>query len=281
VAQDYYAAGVLGHAEEVLVKALEDADDQISRQAFRLWLAILESEQDWERAVTLVEQYGMPGSGGLRLANLYSEYVVSQWRERPKSELLKVLKKARRLDVSSRVELLIAELLNDQGSWEEAIQVYRNVLLSDPRRVNLVLPTLKHLSIANATHDELIRFLIKLYRRHPSVRILEVLLEIYNLEGIELPTELETAVAHQVRAGDSTIVLKCWRRKQPQQAQQTLDEIMPALQQHSLSNIDDNVCMECGFHSEKMVWLCPQCESWETMYSRYELRIEQQIKKAT
>ena len=281
VAQDYYAAGVLGHAEEVLVKALEDADEKISRQAFRLWLAILESEQDWERAVTLVEQYGLPGSGGLRLANLYSEFVTSQWRERPKSGLLKVLRKARRLGVSSRVELLIAELLNDQGRLQDAILVYRDLLFNDPRRVNLVLPALKHLSMATDSQDDLLRFLIKLYKRHPSVRILEAIIEIYKLETIPLSSELESAVSQQVKAGDSILVMQYWREKQPELAQRSIDEIMPALQRHSLNHVDDNVCMECGFYSEKMVWLCPQCESWETMFSRYELRIEQQLKNVT
>ncbi len=281
IAQDYYAAGVLGHAEELLVRALEDADEGLSRQAFRLWLAILESEQDWQRAVELVEQYGITGSGGLRLANLYCEYVQQVRRQKSASALNKIIRKASRLGVSARAEMLAAELATEQNQLGLAISIYRELLLKDPRRINLVLVPMRHLSTVQGSLDSFSRFMLQLYRRHPSVRILDVLLDQYLTSNQTLPADLDDAVEKQLKEGDSEPVLQYWLAKQSSVVKESIEPLMPALKKNFLDNADDHLCIECGFHSEKMVWLCPQCGSWETLYSRYELKIEQKLKKVT
>lgn len=281
IAQDYYAAGMLGHAEEVLVEALEHADEDISRQAFRLWLAILESEQDWDRAVHLVEEYGIPGSGGLRLANFYCEYIEQLRREKPSSQLQKILRKALRLEVSARAAMLNADLLTQMNAFTDAIQSYREILQRDPRRTNLALKPLRHLSELNDSLDAYSRFLAHLYVRHPSVRILEMLIDCHGRTGSVLPQNIQDALEEQVRKGESDVVFQFWLARQSSDVQSALQPLVDSFLGHSLDQTDEHVCLECGFRSEKMVWQCPQCSSWETLYSRYELKIEQQLKKVT
>lgn len=281
IAQDYYAAGMLGHAEEVLVEALEHADEEISRQAFRLWLAILESEQDWERAVHLVEEYGIPGSGGLRLANFYCEYIEQLRREKSSSQLQKMLRKPLKLEVSARAAMLSAELLTQTNALPDAIQAYRDILQRDPRRANLVLKPLHHLSELDDSTDAFCRFLVQLYVRHPSVRVLEMLIDCNSRYKFELPANIREALNEQVKRGESNIVFRHWMSHQNNEVQRALEPLVESFLEHSLEHTDEHVCLECGFHSEKMVWQCPQCSSWETLYSRYELKIEQQLKKVT
>lgn len=281
IAQDYYAAGVLSHAEDVLVKALDHADDEISNRAFRLWLSILESEQEWARAVELVEQYGIPGSGGLRLANLYCEYVEQERRQAPNHKLVRILRKAQRLGVSARVEIISAELSTESNRLSDAIQSYRELLLRDPRRVNLVLSPLKHLTLVKGSTAQLSSFLQQLYQRHPSARILETLLELSPVMVEPLPADMVEAIEQQVQQGDSYEILEYWLKQQSAEVRDSVTPLLDALKQRSLSISDDHVCIECGFYSEKMVWQCPQCEAWETLFSRYELKIEQQVKKVS
>lgn len=281
IAQDYYAAGVLSHAEEVLLTALDHADDEISNRAFRLWLSILESEQEWERAVTLVEQYGIPGSGGVRLANLYCEYVEQLRGQMPVPKRMKILKKAQRLGVSARVEIISAELAAEMNRIPEAIQSYRQILLWDPKRVNLVLNPLKHLTLANGSVVKFISLLQHLYQRHPSARILEMLLEMSPASQMSLPADIQAALNDQIQQGDSFAVLEYWLSQQTSAVQDSVAPLLNAFERHSLAVTDDHLCVECGFYSEKLLWQCPQCESWETLYSRYELKIEQQVKKVS
>ena len=281
LAQDYYAAGVLGQAEALLVEALDGADEALSHQAFRLWLSILESEQDWRRAVDLVNQYGIPGSGGLRLANLYCEYIEQVRREKPNSALLRFIKPVRKLNVSRRVELLAAELYAAEDMIRDAIQCYRDILIRDPRRCELVLDLLFRLSTLDHSLRAMLRFLDELYQRHPSVRLLETQLSIYQRLEEEPPEPIARLLVHQGREGRSIPLLTYWRQQQPDEVQAALDELNGTLTRNSLQETDDYVCVECGFYTEKMVWQCPQCGSWETLFSRYELEIERSLKKVT
>jgi len=281
IAQDYYAAGVLSHAEDVLLQALDHADDEVSNQAFRLWLSILESEQEWSRAVELVEDYGIPGSGGLRLANLYCEMIEEQRRQSPIPRLLKTLKKPQRLGVSARTEIIAAELYTELNRVPEAIQSYRELLIREPRRVELVLQPLKHLSLLNKSTVQLLTFLQHLYQRHPSARILEVYLELSALQGSTLPDDINAALLEEVQQGDSYSVQLHWLNQQPPVVQDAVAPLLRGWEKRSLGSSDDYLCIECGFYSDKLVWQCPQCESWETLFSRYELKIEQKIKKAS
>jgi lipopolysaccharide assembly protein B len=281
VAQDYYAAGVLSHAEEVLFSALGSAEDEQASKAFRLWLAILESEQEWYRAVELVEQYGQPGSGGLRLANLYCEYIEQSRREKRATVLLKELKKARRLRVSSRAELLAAELLTEENRINEAIQVYRELLIRDAKRVDRVLPLLERLSVANSSIPEFKRFLRYLHQIHPSVRIFERLVALSLTDSKDLPADLLAKLEDYVRTGDSYFLTELWLKRFSKVDLAEVDVLIPTLKQSSLQYSDEYVCTECGFYSEKNVWQCPQCLSWETLYSRYELKIDRELKKVS
>ena len=279
IAQDYYAAGVLGHAEEVLRRALVDADEDHSRQAFRLWLAILESEQDWHRAVELVEQYGLPGSGGVRLVNLYCEYVLQVQTTLAPALVQKVLKKARKLAVGSRVDLLGAQIATEEQRFADAIRSYKRLLRNDPRRVHLALSPLLALVQREGQQASLLTFLQRLYPDHPSVRILEAIVELHQSSGTALTPKWQKQLELQVMSGDSYPLTLYWLNQQQPLSASVMAVLSPALQRQSLAESDVHQCTECGFQSEPMRWQCPQCESWETLCSRYESKIVQDQKK--
>lgn len=278
IAQDYYAAGVLSHAESLLVRALEQAEDKIARQAFRLWLTILESEQEWGRALKLIEQYGMPGSGGLRLANLYCEYVEERRRQQTASQLRKMLRKVARLGLSARVDLLMAELSVEMNQVEEAVHSYRNLLLRDPRRLNLTLPHLQRLSVSVAEKTELVKLLCQLYSRHPSVRLLEALLETYQQLNQEPPATVLSWVEQQLKQGNSYQLALYWLARHPPEIRQAAGPLLSGVREHTLTKTDSFHCTECGYEATVMAWQCSGCNRWETLYSRYEVAVAKRIK---
>ncbi|WP_320821999.1 hypothetical protein [Reinekea sp.] len=279
IAQDYYAAGMLGHAEEVLRRALVGADDEHSRQAFRLWLAILESEQDWQRAVELVEQYGLPGSGGVRLVNLYCEYILQIQLTQAPALVQGVLKKARKLAAGSRIDLLSAQIATTEQRFSTAIRHYKRLIRNDPRRIHLALAPLQALAQAESHETTLLPFLQQLYAKHPSVRILEAIVDLHQSSGAVLAPKWQQYVQLQVMSGDSYQLTLYWLSQKEPLPTAVMDVLSPALQRQSLAGSDVHQCSECGFQSARMRWQCPQCESWETICSRYESKIAQSPKK--
>lgn len=276
IAQDYYAAGILGHAEILLEKVLRNTDPERSKVAFRLWLSILEREQEWGRAIALVEQFGQTGSGGIRLVNLYCEYALELKSLGELNSLAKVLKKARKLTLGVRASLMSAELATAQNRLKESIKYYRDVLIRDPLRGDLVLPSLKHLSNVTRTNTELAEFLKGLYQIQPSVRILEALVEI----GLEMDTEYwNSEIEFHAKEGRSKKVFDHWLLGIDNFDNHARYVVSELVQSRSLVRLDRHKCFQCGFQTDQMIWQCPQCEGWETLYSRYELKISRQISK--
>lgn len=279
IARDYYSAGVLSHAESVLLKALEEDDDETSKNAFRLWLSILEKEKGWKQAVELIEKYGIPGSGGLRLANLYCEYAEDLLESADTAGVARILKKARKLSVGTRAAYMSAVLAVDKQRVGEAIFYYRDVLEKDPLRTNLAIRPLKSLAIAGNSVDGLLGFLKQLYLRHPSVRILDVVIELHRLSNEPLDSHWQAAVDEKVRQGESLIVVQYWLAQFSDLPDQVISVLKSALSKNNLDDNDIHLCTHCGYESDKMLWHCPQCEAWETLYSRYELELSRELKK--
>lgn len=276
MAQDYYAAGILGHAEVLLEKVLQTADNEHSKIAFRLWLSILEREQEWGKAIALVEQFGQPGSGGIRLVNLYCEYALELKSLGDITALTKVLKKARKLTLGVRASLMSAELATAQNRLKESIKFYRDVLIRDPLRSDLVLPSLKHLSHMTKTQTALSDFLKGLYQAQPSVRLLEALIEL----NIDMNTDYWHAeIERHAQQGRSKKVFDHWLAGVGQLNGQAKYVIGELVQSRSLMRFDRQKCYQCGFQTDQLIWQCPQCDGWETLYSRYELKIARQITK--
>ena len=272
IAHDYYSAGVLSHAEDMLVGALDEADDQTSRQAFRLWLAILEKEKDWHRAIELIEKHGTPGSGGLRLANLYCQYAIELEQRGDYAESASLLTKAMRIEGCRALFL--------SGLWQErhgkqvlAFQHYVAVLKNNPLRADLVVLPLQQLALELGRQAELLTLFAELYQRQPSVRFVESVIELCRLSHQPVSESWSAAIRQQAHLGRSTIVSRYWLEQNADCSETTLALVDSVLASADLSTTEYYVCAQCGRAVEKLLWQCPQCEAWETIYSSYELKL--------
>ena len=104
---------------------------------------------------------------------------------------------------------------------------------------------------------------------YPRITLYEYLLTVCLFSRLEL----------QVMSGDSYPLTLYWLNQQQPLSASVMAVLSPALQRQSLAESDVHQCTECGFQSEPMRWQCPQCESWETLCSRYESKIVQEQKK--
>lgn len=272
LAQDYFSAGFLGRVESVLEEMILGDGERYSAQAFRLWLTVLEREHEWTKAIALVRKYGDPGSGNVRLANLYCERAHQQKTSGDESGARSSLKEARKLSNSTRTFIVSAEVETSLGHYHRAIRLLKEALNRDPRRIDVVLPALKTLARLTGGEAALKRYLEELYQRHPSHRVLEALLDLVGPNDPKASiwqAELEGIV----NSGASFGLMQRWLEQREDIGERARAVLVESLQRLKLRLSDVYQCGHCGFESDAMLWFCPQCERWETAYSRHEERV--------
>lgn len=271
LAQDYFSAGFLGHVETVLEEMILGDGEVYSAQAFRLWLTVLEREKEWGRAIQLVRKYGEPGSGNIRLANLYSEYANQLSSEGKVKEAREALKEARSIASSARIYIVSAELETSLGRYHKAMQLLKQALVQDVRRVDVVLPALRRLSSLTGGEAGLRRYLEHLYDEHPSHRVLEALLDFVG-DNDPKAERWQQELENIVNAGASFGLMQRWLEEREDIGEAARQVLIESLQRLKVRLSDIYQCNHCGFESTTMLWFCPQCERWETSYSRHEQR---------
>lgn len=271
-AQDYYSAGLLGHAEGVLIDLLEKGDEPVAASAFRLWLSILESERSWARCIELIEKNGQRGSGGRRLANLYCQQYEAI-SDAPIKERRKLLKRAYVLKEGVRALLMLAQFNHEFEKYDAAIRYYQKVMALEPKRVTIAAMPFAQLSVMHNNAVPALVFLQGLYARHPSVRVLEAAIYIEQHSATTMPQSLSEAVDDSAQSGLSLMVVEHWLAKQNLADNPLANGILNITQKSSLESADPHQCVSCGAETESVVWRCPQCTSWETVYSKYELSV--------
>lgn len=279
LAQDFFSAGFLGRAESELEALILGEGERYSAQAFRLWLAVLEHEQEWQRAIELVRQYGQPGSGNMRLANLYCEYVGQLKSTGQIKEAQAALKEARKLSNSARTFIVSSELETSLGHYSKAVRLLKEALVRDVRRVDVVLPGLKRLSKLTGGEAGLRRYLEKLYDFHPSHRVLEALLDLVG-DNDPRASYWQGELEKIVNSGASFGLMQRWLEQRQDIGAAPRAVLIESLQRLKVRLSDVYQCNHCGFESGTMVWFCPQCERWETVYSRHEERTHRDSREA-
>ena len=272
LAQDFFSAGFLGRAESALEEMIVGDGEVYSAQAFRLWLTVLEREHEWGKAINLVRKYGDPGSGNVRLANLYCEHANLLKAAGDETAARAALKEARKLSNSARTFIVSSEVEMSMGHYHRAVRLLKEALARDVRRIDVVLPSLKRLVKLTGGEAGLRRYLENLYDEHPSHRVLEALLD---LVGSNDPRaqHWQAELEEIVNTGASFGLMQRWLEQREDIGDRAKSVLVESLQRLKLRLSDVYQCTYCGFESTTMLWFCPQCERWETAYSRHEQRV--------
>lgn len=280
LAQDFFSAGFLGRAETELEALILDQGERFSAQAFRLWLVVLEREQEWQRAIELVREYGQPGSGNMRLANLYCEYVGQLKGQGKLVQARLALKEARKLSDSARTFIASSELETSLGHYHKALRLLKEALVRDVRRVDVILPGLKRLSRLVGGEASLRRYLEKLYDFHPSHRVLEAILD---LVGDSDPRSeyWQSELERVVNSGASFGLMQRWLEQRRDIGATPRAVLLESIQRLKLRLPDGYQCNHCGYQTGTMIWFCPQCERWETAFSRHEQRVHEERRQTS
>ncbi|MEX9939660.1 lipopolysaccharide assembly protein LapB [Providencia rettgeri] len=266
--RDYMAAGVYDRAENMFQQLTDEVD--FKQSALQSLLNIYQLTSDWTKAIETAGKLVKLGHTELReqIAHFYCELATQQLASDDLEDALIFLNKAEQADNHcARVSIMKGRLFIEQGNYDKAIHVLKQVYEQDRELVAETLPLLfdcyQHTSQADEwedylrqcvagnsgaiaelyladiivekqNHEAAANYINDQIQRHPTMRLFYRLMD-YHLEEAE-----------DGRAKESLILLRKMVGEQ-------------------IRTKPDYRCHKCGFTSRALYWHCPSCRSWDTI----------------
>jgi lipopolysaccharide biosynthesis regulator YciM len=267
LAEDYLGAGLFDRAE-TLFKELRGSDE-FRVKALEKLVRIYEVTHDWEPAIEAyreLEKVAPSDDAVGRIAHYYCELAEHAVADRDFTQARELLKKAGSdRHGTVRAQLALAELSQQMGDHQAAIEIFRQVMTDEPRLIGEVVPRLAHSC-----------------RETDNEALLTGCLEELQGQGAEASRAIALAVIYDPQIANLT-ALGCLRdyvvadpilsnivavdqlqASDPEELRVALERIRKGLARlfppgHRYS------CTECGYLSSQLLWQCPGCRSWESV----------------
>ncbi|HUL56628.1 MAG TPA: lipopolysaccharide assembly protein LapB [Usitatibacter sp.] len=269
LSQDYFKAGLLDHAEEVLTRMAE-ADP--SADVHRHLLDIYIQEKDWEKAVEAAKKLEVSAKRNYQreIANYYCELAITAHIHGRHEEAESMLDKALAANRKCvRANLLRGEWLARAGRHEAALEAWKAIEYQDPAYFGLAAEGMVESYKALGRPAEGLTLLRGLQHRYPGLDLLNVVYQITaEIEGDDAAYRL---VRDEVRRNPTLVGLD--RLIDAELARASADrrqdlQLMKNLVHSHAQALAVYLCENCGFKARQFFWQCPACGGWETFPPR-------------
>lgn len=265
LAQDYFKAGLLDRAEELLLRLEGTRHEQA---ALRQLLEIYETEKDWEKAIATSRRMdSITGQSSAKdIANYYCELAANAITHSRPEEARQRLREA--LEVNrkcARANVLLGELEMQLGRPAAAIEAWKKIEFQNPAYFALVADRLMEAYRQLGKPDEGLQLLRGYLALQPSVDLLDTVFRAtLELQGTEAAYRLvrEELRRHPTLLGLDRL-LEAQLLNAPPSWRQDLELIKSLVQSHTRS-LAMYRCGACGFRARQYYWRCPACGGWET-----------------
>jgi len=274
LAQDYLSAGLYDRAEKLFTELRGSPTS--ARAALENLVEIYERESEWNKAIEAHRALEvLTGEKSSRVAHYYCELAE---RARLKGDLdlaRQHLKSSVRSETGAfRGKLIRAAIAQEDQDYAQAIRLYEQVIDTDQRLMADVLPELVA-SYRNAGRDrELEQYLRSLLSRDPGVKSTLAYAVIRN--GLLEPDILLECVEEFIRDHKVLARLVDIGRLESLNAaerDEAVARIAEALRQLAQSGVRYR-CTSCGYGSQRLVWHCPSCKTWESLRPVQALQLD-------
>ena len=275
LAEDYFKAGLLDHAERVLA-AMAEADP--SADVHRQLLDIYIQEKDWAKAIEAARKLEVSARRNYQkeIANYYCELAITE-HVHGRSEAAQA-HLARALDTNRkcvRANLYRAEWLAAAGRHAEAIETWKAVESQDPAYLGLAAEGMVESYRALASPGEGLALLRGLQHRYPGLDLLNVVYQATaEQEGDEAAWRL---VRDEVRRNPTLVgldrLIDAELVRAPAERRQDLQLMKNLVHSHAQA-LAVYLCANCGFKARQFFWQCPACGGWETFPPRRTAELE-------
>ncbi|MDJ0941142.1 MAG: lipopolysaccharide assembly protein LapB [Woeseiaceae bacterium] len=261
LARDYQKAGLLDRAEKLFVRLSQGSRHQV--EALENLCRIYEQEKDWDKAIAVGKQLEVLGgrSLALQIAHYYSELAEAAAAEGDYDSARQYVKNAQTgRPRTLRGALVRAHIAQETDDSKTALKLYHRIIDEHTYLIAEALPEIVVIYERENQMGELDKAFTKMLSKNPEMNSLVAYTAIVNdIGGIPVidecveqymlnePTLAEFVDLQQISAGDGEALAKIRRALSKLAAQS------PRYQ-----------CQECGFSSQRLLWQCPSCRSWET-----------------
>ncbi|HZZ92786.1 MAG TPA: lipopolysaccharide assembly protein LapB [Usitatibacter sp.] len=275
LAEDYFRAGLLDHAEGVLEKMAEvDPSADVHRQLLDIYI----QEKDWRKAVGAAKKLEVSARRNYQreIANYYCELATTDYvhgrRDEAERHLDHALESNRKC---VRANLLRGEWLAREGRHGEAIEAWKKIESQDPAYFGLAAEGMVESFKATGQLGEGLTLLRGLQHRYPGLDLLNIVYQATaEHEGDDAAWRL---VRDEVRRNPTLVGLDRLIdaelvRAAPERRQDL--QLMKNLVHSHAQALAVYLCSNCGFKARQFYWQCPACGGWETFPPRRTAELE-------
>jgi lipopolysaccharide assembly protein B len=275
LAEDYFKAGLLDHAEQVLEKMAEaDPAADVHRQLLDIYI----QEKDWEKAIGAAKKLEVSAKRNYQkeIANYYCELALTEHvHGRPEAAYAHLDRALEANRKCVRANLLRGEWLARDGRHEQAIEAWKGIESQDPAYLGLAADGMVESYKALGRPGEGLALLRGLQHRYPGLDLLNVVYQVTaEQEGDEAAWRL---VRDEVRRNPTLVgldrLIDAEIVRAPAERRQDL-QLMKNLVHSHAQVLAVYLCANCGFKARQFFWQCPACGGWETFAPRRTAELE-------
>ena len=266
LAKDYLHAGLLDRAEVLFIRLSNDSD--YSQEAFLNLISIYEQEKEWEKAIEASQKLS-------KLSNKDSyQHQISHYSCELAEEAISIenFKEASsqisRIKVNDqttlRIDLIKANIAFIKHDLKIASEIYYKILNKSSYLITESLPLLFDIYKKQDELSDLDLKLSLILKSHPNIRNDIAYTAILNdIRGSVVINECIEKYIQDDRALSEFINVNDIFQSDLSIRIDAIDKIRYGLKVLGTTN-PRYQCNECGFSSQKLLWLCPSCKDWET-----------------
>ncbi len=261
LAKDYLKAGLLDRAEKMFTRLSQGSRYQV--EALENLTRIYEQEKEWEKAIEAGQQLEVLGgrSLALQIAHYYCELAEAAAVAKDYGAARQYVKQAQAgRPRTLRGALTRAHIAQETDDSKTALRLYHRIIDEHTYLIAEALPEIVAIYEREDAIDDLEKAFRKMLKKNPEMNTLVAYTAIVNdIGGIPVIDECVEKYLLNEKTLSEFIDM---------QSVAAGDDVAMARVRKALSNLASSTpryqCQECGFSSQKLLWQCPSCRSWET-----------------
>jgi lipopolysaccharide biosynthesis regulator YciM len=273
LARDFLKAGLFDRAERLFLELVDDTSGEYRQQSLRHLVQIYRDEQEWEKAIRAagVMEKKLFGRAREELAIEQAHFCCElAEKARSKGDYLEVrrhLKAALKFNKNSaRANMLRGDQEVLSCNYQRALKCYRMIPQQQPDYLPEVLNAVGQCYEHLDDQDGLIKQFRHWLNEYPGSSILKALAKV--IREKEGEDEAAVFLAEYLKISPSikgVHALLDIHLKNVDGAVKDKLLLLNNVLNSTLQNQPGYCCSQCGFKGMQLHWLCPQCQTWETV----------------
>lgn len=262
--QDYLRAGMFDRAERLLLEVIENNNPYVSLASHSL-LDVYQQQKRWEEAINIARKLFAKGEEMQpNIANYFCELALQALAQNQFDQVRHYLKHAIVTDKNCvRASLLLGDLETKTGNYKAALAAYDHVKKQDPSYLSEIISAVVNCYSLLEDKTGLIQYLQENLNLYPKVSLVLVIADyLKQYEGDHAAIEF---MITQLQRQPSLRGLQRLIALQLEVVEEKTHKNLLLLKEliaNLLKNKPIYRCLNCGFSSKLLHWLCPTCRKW-------------------